>query len=204
MWLKETIQLLFNKINTAITGPELSLFLLLFLWKWTILNVTMTFLGFCKVLWKFLTPCKNAGMFTLGLYKQKYNSVNRPKYSSWVNGLLSSNALGWLVFHLRNITHVLNLWVQIEQRHQHTLKPSQFLTLPLDRDPVHKTTTMPHWKQMDQIVLILYLDCALLLERISVRITKSGRISGKQMDTDVVFHFTGCLCLANSFSRRVG
>lgn len=70
MWLKETIQLLFNKINTAITGPKLSLFLLLFLWKWKISNVTMTFLGFCKVLWKFLTPWKNAGMFTLGLYKQ--------------------------------------------------------------------------------------------------------------------------------------
>lgn len=33
---------------------------------------------------------------------------------------------------------------------------------------------------------------------------KSGHLSGKQMNADVVFHFTDCLYLANSFSRRAG
>lgn len=74
------------------------------------------------------------------------------------------------------------------------------------RVKMHKTTNKLRWKLMDQTAPPppLYSDCSLLLERISVRITKSGHLSGKQMDTDVVFRFTGCLCLANSFSRRSG
>lgn len=106
-----------------------------------------------------------------------------------------------IYFSTVGIVYMINPGCKLNKGPEHVLKPLQFL--PLSRGPVHKTAG-PHWKQMDQTVLLHYLDGSLLLERISLRMTKPGRLSGKQMDTDVVFHFTGCLCLANSFSRRVG